>query len=261
MSPKSDSTIVFPAQSADHDTPPLPSGESRPPSGRSGKTPSSGRKGAMRPRRRALDLNRLWMALALGLVTWFVIDFKRMEENTVPVVLSVRTPKDIQIAQLPDRTIEVTLRGSRNAMQAVPRLLRLEAMVDPERIEGNQARVELNESGLQGLPEKVAVLRIEPKEVAVALARRESARLDVEVQVTGEPEKGYNVVNVTAYPTQLAVNGPEVLRLALMRTKLQTEVIDLTGLRRTESRKVNLKPILSEIGVPLEIEQDRKSVV
>lgn len=255
MSLKSETAILFPAKKTedgpDH-SPALPAASTRPPSGVHRRGPRS---------RAPLDWSRLVLAGILGLVTWFVIDFTRMEEPTVTATLTVTAPAKWQLARPTLQNVRVTLRGPRQAMQNVQRnIIRLDLAIPPELAVDGELALPLRDGKLSGTPDSVELLRVNPETLVVALARNETQQLEVEVVTTGAPAEGYAASVVTSEPARVAVTGPqeEVVRMAMAGEKVQTEPLDLSGKSRTESRSVRLKPLVSSTGAPLTL--DRSSV-
>ena len=104
--------------------------------------------------------------------------------------------------------------------------------------------IELDEQLLEIDPLEI---RVNPEFLEVKVENRELKYIPIEVSLVGEPEHGYFVSEYSVTPTSVEITGP---RASVLSTeKINTERIDLTGIKRTFETETKLRNINNMIEI------------
>ncbi|MCA1816950.1 MAG: hypothetical protein LC746_11170 [Acidobacteria bacterium] len=176
------------------------------------------------------------LALAITLGLWFAVTGQRVPATATlrRVPLHFVLPDGMEIANEPREDVDVTLRGSRQALNS---LRAQDAVVnfDASAYSPGERLVRLTrDTATLDLPEDVnsedvAIERVEPASVPLRLERRVEREVEVEPRLEGKPADGYELLGVEARPDRVRVRGPESRVNALQ--KAPTESILLDGRR------------------------------
>ena len=200
-------------------------------------------------------LKLLALIIALGL--WFAVAGQRAPATVRlrKVPLSFVLPPDMEISNEPREEVDVTLRGSKRALE----LLRsgdLAVSYDASAFRPGERLVHLSPLNLNlELPDAVAgeairIERVEPSAVPLRLEHRIERELEVEPRFEGELPGGYELYGVHVVPQRIRVRGPESHVNALR--KAATEPIPLAGRAETFTAKQVAIDIDDARVVPLE---------
>lgn len=181
-------------------------------------------------------LKLLAFAITFGL--WLAVTGQRVPATARlrRVPLHFVLPSDVEIANDPREEIDVTLRGSKRALESI-RASDLVVTYDASAYQPGERLVRLSPQTVrldlpEGVdPEGVRIERIEPASVPLKLERVAERELEVEPRLEGRVAAGYEVLSVEARPARVRVRGPESRVAAL--PKAPTETILLEG--RSES--------------------------
>ena len=176
-------------------------------------------------------LKLLALAIALGL--WYGVTGQR-KPTTVRVSrvpLNFRLPGDTEISNDPRTDVEITLTGSKRALDEI-NVRDLIANVDVSDLKPGEHNVPLTpERVTMGLPDGVRFGDIQPSSLTLRMEPRVERELEVEVKYTGSPAEGYELQRVTATPDKVKVRGPASHVNALQ--KAPTEPVLLDGHKET----------------------------
>lgn len=176
-------------------------------------------------------LKLLALVIALGL--WYGVTGQR-KPTTVRVSrvpLNFRLPGDTEVSNEPRNEVELTLTGSKRALDTI-NVRDLMANVDVSDLRPGEHSVALTpERVTMALPDGVRYGDIQPSSLTLRLEPRVERELEVEVKYTGGVAEGFELQRVTATPDKVKVRGPASHVNALQ--KAPTEVISLDGLRET----------------------------
>ena len=211
------------------------------------------------------DWNLKLLALAITLGLWFAVTGQRtpatIRLRNVP--LSFRLPNEMEISNEPRNQVEVTLTGSKSALDRI-NARDLVAYVDASYYKPGERVVQLTRDKVtMDLPEGVRIDDIEPRSVPLRLEPRIERQIEVEARIEGRLPEGYELRGVNISPNKVRVRGPESHVNAL--DKAPTETIPLEGLKESRNfpqtavdiadQKVNvLDPV---VNVHLEIGEQR----
>lgn len=194
-------------------------------------------------RRNRLDLSGLGMSLILGVMIWAYVDLRRTDERGLDIPLSIPVPSGWERSGEPlPAKIHVTVRGPRLSVAAlqVGQIL-VAPRVVPSGQEGDRMirTLTLTREDVQGLPNDVTVIEIQPSIVTLTLVRVVRRHIPIKVMLTGEPEEGYTVGEVTHEPSTVIVTAPE--EQFSPENVVSTFPISLTGRREYFTQTVGLQ--------------------
>lgn len=176
-------------------------------------------------------LKLLALVIAVGL--WYGVTGQR-KPTTVRVSrvpLNFRLPGDTEISNEPRTDVEITLTGSKRALDTI-NVRDLIANVDVSDLRPGEHSVALTpERVTMGLPDGVGFGDIQPASLTLRLEPRVERELEVEVKYSGSVAEGYELQRATATPDKVKVRGPASHINALQ--KAPTEVILLDGHKET----------------------------
>ncbi|WP_352431354.1 CdaR family protein [Pyrinomonas sp.] len=169
------------------------------------------------------------LALAIALALWFAVAGQRTPATIrlrgVPLVFLL--PENVEIGNAPRDEIEVTLRGTKGALDAL-NVRNLVATVDLHGYElGERVLVLTPERISMELPDGVSIEDIEPDRLPLRLERRVEREVAVEPHIEGTLPDGYEIRRIQVIPDRVKIRGPESHVEALQ--KVTTESILLSG--------------------------------
>ncbi|HKQ51162.1 MAG TPA: CdaR family protein [Pyrinomonadaceae bacterium] len=171
-------------------------------------------------------LKLLALAIALGL--WYGVTGQRKPTTVrVPhVPLNFRLPADTEISNEPRTDVEITLTGSKRALDAF-NVRDLVANVDVSDLTPGEHNVPLSADRVtMGLPDGVRFGDIQPGSLTLKLEPRVERELQVEVKYSGSVAEGYELQRVTASPDRVKVRGPVSHVNALEKAPTETVLLD-----------------------------------
>ena len=178
------------------------------------------------------------LALAITLGLWFAVTGQRVPTTARlhEVRLSFVLPNDMEISNEPLNKVDLTLRGSKRALDAI-KLGDVSLSYDASSYRPGERVVRLSPTNItlqlpEGInPEGITVERIEPGSIPLRLERRVERELAVEPRRGGQLPEGYELMGLESLPARVRVRGPESHVNALERAPTETILLD----GRTES--------------------------
>jgi YbbR domain-containing protein len=209
------------------------------------------------------DLGLKLLALIISLALWYGVTGQRAPTTIrVPrVPLNFRLPGDTEISNEARTEVEVTLTGSKHALDTI-NVRDLIVNVDVSDLKPGEYQLQLTpERVTMGLPDGVRYGDIQPNNVMLRLEPRVERELEVEVRHTGSVPEGYELHSIAAVPEKVKVRGPASHVNALQ--KAPTEIVSLEGRKESftlpqaaiqiDDKKVDL--IDGTVGIRVEIEE------
>ena len=173
------------------------------------------------------------LALAITLGLWFAVTGQRVPTTArlrkVPLFFVL--PADMEISNEPREEVDVTLRGSKRALDSI-KSSDVSLSYDASSYRPGERVVQLSPNNISlQLPEGVdsegvTVERIEPGSVPLRLERRVEHEVPVEPLLEGKLPEGYEVAGVETLPARVRVRGPESHVNALERARTETILLD-----------------------------------
>jgi YbbR domain-containing protein len=184
------------------------------------------------------------LALAITLGLWYAVAGQRTP-TTIRlrnVQLDFQLPNDMEISNDPRREIDVTITGSKRALESI-NMRDLVARVDVSDYKQGDRVVHLTPKLVaMDLPEGVRIDKIEPNTLPMRLEPSIEREVEVEARREGHPAEGYELYGINITPSKVRVRGPASHVNALQ--KAMTESIPLEG------RKENFTIAQAAIDVP-----------
>lgn len=205
----------------------------------------------------ALKLSSLVVAVAL----WFFVMLSGRSEVTmdVPVVFT-NIPERFEVVEAP-KTISVTIEGQE-------RLLRylqpsdVSAVISVTDAKAGRSFFTISRENIR-LPKTFLVSGIDPETISLTMERQLKKVVSVRPHITGIPEKGFKISQITVDPESITLEGP-----ASTVTKIdtiKTEPIDINGINSDLVYKANLnlsdplvKKNFTKVDVKLSVEKITK---
>jgi YbbR domain-containing protein len=169
------------------------------------------------------------LALLISLALWYGVTGQRKPTTIrVPrVPLNFRLPPNMEISNEPRTEVEITLTGSKHALDAI-NMRDLVANVDVSDLNPGDHSVPLTlERVTMALPDEVRYGDIQPNNVMLRLEPRVEREVEVEAHYSGSVAQGYELRSITVSPQKITVRGPVSHLNALQ--KVLTAVISLDG--------------------------------
>ncbi|MGH9943146.1 MAG: CdaR family protein, partial [Pyrinomonadaceae bacterium] len=216
------------------------------------------------------DRTLLLLAVLITLGLWLAVTSQRTPTTArlrnVPLIFA-HSP-EMEISNDPREQVEVTLRGSRRALDAL-KSGGLVVTFDAGGFQPGDRMVRLTPQNVElGLPDEVSadgvtVERIEPSTIPLRLERRVEREVEVKPRLEGKVAAGYEIVEIQAAPASIRVRGPENRVNSL--THALTETISIED--KTQSFSVEhaaidipdqkLVPSDAVVDVRVKIEEER----
>ncbi|NQW44683.1 MAG: YbbR-like domain-containing protein [Deltaproteobacteria bacterium] len=176
------------------------------------------------------------VSLLLSLILWVTILGYRREEIKKEVRLEPQLPPGMMIVNKIPATISFTLSGPRVMLELAEK--RIQAI----RLDLTHTRQATNgftvtEADLGELPNGVRVTSIFPPQVLIRLEEVSEKYIPVRASISGKTADGYEVVEIKASPSKVAVSGPKGLLEAL--EFIGTEALNIEGVKKTTSGTVD----------------------
>ncbi len=176
-------------------------------------------------------------AFLIACVLWAAAQGVRSVEESldVPIAL-VDIPGDVVVVDQSAREVNVRVSGSRAALRRAEKEL-LHYPLSLAGMKSGEARVNVDVERLL-LPRGARVSARSPSTVALRLDTRMSKQVAVRVDLAGEPQPGFRVRQVRAFPAEVTLEGASG-ELKKIR-ELPTDRIDVSGLRESAAREARL---------------------
>ncbi|MGA9997251.1 MAG: CdaR family protein [Pyrinomonadaceae bacterium] len=174
------------------------------------------------------DWNLKLLALAITFGLWFGVTGQSapVTIRMRGVQLTFRLPDDMEISNDPREEVEVTLTGSKRALDGI-NARDLVAYVDVSERKPGERVVQLTPHRVKmELPEGVRLESIEPNAVPLLLEARVERELSVEPRLEGKLPEGYELRSVNVTPQKIRARGPASHIDALQKASTETVWLD-----------------------------------
>jgi YbbR domain-containing protein len=183
------------------------------------------------------DLPVKLASLALAVLLWFVIAGEKTSERGVSVPVELQNvPKDLELTGDAVNTVDVRLRASPGIIQQLGPG-EVSAQVDLKGAAEGEHIVHLTDSTIR-VPFGVKVVKVTPAILRLSFERTLTKRVPIRPRVTGRPAAGYELAELLAEPTEVAIAGPKS-RVQDTESAF-TEPVSVEGATRTLTEQVSL---------------------
>jgi YbbR domain-containing protein len=174
------------------------------------------------------DWNLKLLALAITLGLWYAVAGQRTP-TTIRlrgVHLSFQLTNEMEISNDPREEVEVELMGDKSVLERI-NARDLVASVDLSGYKPGERVVPLTPNRVvMELPNGVSLNALEPSVVPLRLEPRVEREVEVEADLEGRPEDGYELRGVTSSPVKIRVRGPASHVNAIEKAHTETILLD-----------------------------------
>ncbi|MGI9107515.1 MAG: CdaR family protein [Pyrinomonadaceae bacterium] len=173
------------------------------------------------------------LALAITFGLWFAVTGQRVPTTArlrkVPLFFVL--PPDMEISNEPREEVDVTLRGSKRALDTI-KSSDVALSYDASIYKPGERVLQLSPNNITlQLPEGVSregvtIERVEPGSLPLRLERRIEREVPVEPMLEGKVAAGYEVLGAQAQPAMIRVRGPESHVKALEKAPTETILLE-----------------------------------
>jgi YbbR domain-containing protein len=148
------------------------------------------------------------LSLLLATLVWAAVSNEASSEIGLEVPLEYRNiPHDMEITGDMTSTVQVRLRGSSQVIKGIT-ARDVATTVDLSQMKMGEKIVPLSPHNVQA-PFGAEIIRVNPSSVRFTLEQTLVRSLPIVPTIVGEPEDGYEVVEVVLQPKAVEVEGPE----------------------------------------------------
>ncbi len=201
------------------------------------------------------------VAVFLAVLTWYMVQGEEILEQNHTLLVTIKTPKGLKVDKGETILKDVTLKGTRALLAGInsKRPLQTEIIVP----EGRTGRMNfrLDKDAIKGLDRHID-LQIHDPYVVIYVDFEMTRKLMVKEFLIGTPADGYRILNASIEPKYIKVSG--LRSLVSLIKKIQTEPIDISGIKEKTTYNVNIESEIlekhqvnvSEVKVTLEVGED-----
>jgi hypothetical protein len=113
----------------------------------------------------------------------------------------------------------------------------ISAVIDLSHIKAGRSFFTLTKDNIK-VPKTFAVKSIDPETISIKIEPQLKKTVSVKPSITGLPEKGYAIVEVSVTPKEIELEGPKSIISKIY--KIKTEPIDISGINADHKFKTNL---------------------
>ena len=176
-------------------------------------------------------------AVLISLFLWFFVTSRGQSEITLDIPLEFKNiPADIGIVNTSVKTVSVTVRGQERPMKNL-KASDVRVYVDLEKAKKGEGIFYISTADIK-LPYALTAMSVTPSSVKIKLDETIARTVLVAPEVTGNPREGFVVKGIKVDPKSIVIKGlrHEIRRLHTVKT----EPLDITGIRETVSRDLEL---------------------
>jgi YbbR domain-containing protein len=177
------------------------------------------------------------ISLVFSVTLWIWVQSDMVVSEHFKVRLDWQLPEGMVATENLLASTTVVLEG----VQAVVRTStqrELTISVDLSKAKPGDVTVDLSDKIIRGLPDQVRVVSLSPSSLRVQLDRILRKKVDVTPSSVGELASGFVLKGLTVKPQEIELLGPSSLLRNV--TRINTDPIDLSGVREDETLQVGL---------------------
>jgi len=187
------------------------------------------------------------IALVSAVLLWSAVSPEPMVETaySVPIELH-QVPPSLEITTSSIPLAQVRLRGPERRIRQLT-AADVHAVISLAGMGAGEHTYDLTSSQVR-VPYRIEVVQITPSQIRIGCDRSLTRQIEIHPRITGQFEKGFGILRVTADPPTITVIGPQA-RVRAADAAI-TDPIDLTGVRGTATFTTNAyvpDPLVREI--------------
>jgi len=171
-----------------------------------------------------IDIKLLALAISIGL--WWIVGRDPIVETVVTAPVEFRhAPANLVMTSDTDYEVQVAVSGPERIIRAL-RPADVSAILDLTDVKPGEHTFDLGSREVQ-VPRGVTVTRVVPAQIHLAFNPSVRREVKVRPRVIGSFVAGYGITDVTAEPSSIVIEGPEV-RVDAIDSAI-TDPVDATG--------------------------------
>ena len=177
------------------------------------------------------------VALAISIFIWGVAQGSTDIRSSFDVPVEIHgVDESLVVTDQSAVEVNVGVMGSRAALNNLD-ISRIKYVIDVSKVKPGVAEFEVELASIE-LPRRTRFVSHSPSRIQIRLERRSRKEVSVVVDIQGDAAEGFALAEVRVVPDRVWLAGAKshVMRVA----DVQTEPIDVSGLRESEERQASL---------------------
>ena len=176
-------------------------------------------------------------ATLLSILLWLVASSRGLSEIALDVPLEFKDiPPGLELMNHSIKVVGVNIKGQERIIRTI-RSSDIRAFVDLSKAKKGESIYSINKNNIK-LPPGVTATNITPSYVKVSIEESVTKTVEVRPIIVGIPGSGFYIKLISVFPKRVIIDGARS-RVNVVDT-IKTEPLDITGIRETVSRDLEL---------------------
>ena len=176
------------------------------------------------------------ISVSASLLIWIWVQTQHTEQERIRTKVEYQLPKESIFLNQPSQTIMVTLEAPKGVIR---QLKDTELLANIDLSTHNAGPFEFSDEDITNLPQSVKIIQFSPPTINVSLDERLTRTLKVEPNISGEPMRGWKLVETIVTPKDVTVTGAKTA-LSNMAS-LRTMGISISKRNKSETISISLE--------------------
>lgn len=176
-------------------------------------------------------------AILLSILLWLFASSRGLSEIALDVPLELKDiPPGLELINHSIKVVGVNIKGQEGIIRTI-RPSDLRAFVDLSKARKGESIYSINKNNIK-LPPGVTATNITPSYVKVSIEESVTKTVEVRPIIVGIPGSGFYIKSISVFPERVMIEGARS-RVNVVDA-IKTEPLDITGIRETVSRDLEL---------------------
>jgi YbbR domain-containing protein len=176
-------------------------------------------------------------AILLSVLLWLFASSRGLSEIALDVPLEFKDiPPGLELMNHSIKVVGVNIKGQERIIRTI-RSSDIRAFVDLSKAKKGETIYSINKNNIK-LPPGVTATNITPSYVKVSIEESVTKTVEVMPIIVGIPGSGFYIKSISVFPERVMIEGARS-RVNVVDT-IKTEPLDITGIRETVSRDLEL---------------------
>jgi YbbR domain-containing protein len=176
-------------------------------------------------------------AILLSILLWLFASSRGLSEIALDVPLEFKDiPPGLELMNHSIKVVGVNIKGQERIIRTI-RSSDIRAFVDLSKAKKGESIYSINKNNIK-LPPGVTATNITPSYVKVSIEESVATTVGVRPIIIGIPGSGFYIKSISVFPERVMIDGARS-RVNVVDT-IKTEPLDITGIRETVSRDLEL---------------------
>lgn len=176
-------------------------------------------------------------AILLSILLWLFASSRGLSEIALDVPLEFKDiPPGLELMNHSIKVVGVNIKGQERIIRTI-RSSDIRAFVDLSKAKKGESIYSINKNNIK-LPPGVTATNIIPSYVKVSIEESVTKTVEVRPIIIGIPGSGFYIKSISVFPERVMIDGARS-RVNVVDT-IKTEPLDITGIRETVSRDLEL---------------------